>query len=30
VLKNLQKSFVDGPYDWTTWMEQLRRMHEKK
>ncbi len=30
VLKNLQRSFVDGPYDWTTWMEQLRKMQEKK
>jgi len=30
VLKNLQKSFVDGPYDWTAWMEQLRKMQEKK
>jgi uncharacterized protein YndB with AHSA1/START domain len=30
VLKNLQKSFVDGPYDWAPWMEQLRRMQEKK
>jgi uncharacterized protein YndB with AHSA1/START domain len=30
VLKNLQKSFVDGPYDWTSWMEQLRKMQEKK
>jgi hypothetical protein len=30
VLKNLQKSFVDGPYDWTARMEQLRKMQEKK
>jgi uncharacterized protein YndB with AHSA1/START domain len=30
VLKNLQKSFVDGPYDWTDWMEQLRKMQQKK
>jgi uncharacterized protein YndB with AHSA1/START domain len=30
VLKNLQKSFVDGPYDWTAWMEQMRKMQEKK
>jgi uncharacterized protein YndB with AHSA1/START domain len=30
VLKNLQKSFVDGPYDWTAWMEQLKKMMEKK
>jgi len=30
VLKHLQMSFVDGPYDWTSWMEQLRKMHEKK
>jgi len=30
VLKNLQRSFVDGPYDWTAWMEQLRKMQEKK
>jgi uncharacterized protein YndB with AHSA1/START domain len=29
VLKNLQRSFVDGPYDWTAWMEQLRKMQEK-
>ena len=30
VLKNLQKSFVEGPRDWTSWMESLRKMHEKK
>jgi uncharacterized protein YndB with AHSA1/START domain len=30
VLRNLQRSFVDGPYDWTAWMEQLRKMQEKK
>jgi len=30
VLKNLQKSFVDGPYDRTVWIDQLRNMQEKK
>jgi uncharacterized protein YndB with AHSA1/START domain len=28
VLKNLQRSFVDGPYNWAPWMEQLKKMHD--
>ena len=27
VLGNLKKRFETGPVDWTSWMEQLRRMH---
>jgi len=27
VLGNLKKRFETGPLDWTSWMEQLRRMH---
>ena len=28
VLKNLGARFEKGPYDWTEWMAQLKKMHE--
>ena len=30
VLNNLEKSFREGPVDWTDWLKQLKAMSEKK
>ena len=27
VLGNLQKRFTSGPYDWTAWLAQLKKIH---
>jgi hypothetical protein len=27
VLGNLVKRYADGPIDWTSWIDQLRKMH---
>lgn len=29
VLANLQKRWTEGPYDWTEWLNQLRKWHEQ-
>ena len=29
VLANLQKRWTEGPFNWTDWLDQLRKMHEQ-
>ncbi|HQR20236.1 MAG TPA: SRPBCC domain-containing protein [Burkholderiaceae bacterium] len=29
ILGNLQKRWKDGPIDWSSWMDQLRKMHDQ-